>query len=192
MALIEPVPFHFEIDWSERFTEEREHETTIQAMWDDTEQRSNLSEVPNRRFSYLIKCLEIEHDELQRLQARLWGGQHLQWWVPYWPRERFLVANAIAGATSLSVASTARMQLVVGQGVLLYRDPSRFEVVEVVSVAASSIGVAATTLAWQGVGRRDKVIPCFRAFLAPESEYITQDVHLGSARVTFDLDITDD
>jgi hypothetical protein len=190
MALIEPVPFHFEIDWTDRFEEEREHESTTQTFRDGSEQRRNLSDVPNRRFTYTIKALEIEHDEIQRLQSRIRGGQHLLWWVPYWSRERFLGANAAIGATSLSVAATATMALQVGQGVLLYRNPSRYEVVSVNSVASAAIGVAATTLAW--LGNRDKVIPCFRGYLPPDAAVSWLDVDLGSARLTFDLDIHED
>lgn len=187
MALVEPVPFPFEIDWSDRFTEEREHETTIQPMWDNTEQRSNLSEVPNRRFSYTIKALEYRHDEYQRLHAMLRGGQHLQWWVPYWPRERYITGTVGVAAASVPVSTTTGMALEVGQGVLLYRNPTRYEVVEVTAINPTSIAVAATTLDWRA---RDKVIPCFRGYLAPELDLTTLDVDLGSVRVTFDLDIT--
>jgi hypothetical protein len=188
MALVEPVPFPFEIDWSERFTEEREYETAIQELWDHTEQRSALTDVPNRRFSYLIKCLEVEHDELQRVQAAVRGGQHLQWWVPYWPRARFITGAVVAGAVGIPVASSVSMAIVAGQGLLLYRSPARFEVVEVTAVNPTNVEVTATTLEWRA---RDKVIPCFRGYLAPEADFINHDVDLGSVRVTFDLEITD-
>lgn len=186
MAIVEPYPFHFEMDWTDRFREEREHETTIQGSWDVSEQRRNLSEVPNRRFSYLVKCLEIEHDELQQLQARIWGGQHLLWWVPYWPRERFLTGPVSEGGTSLPVASTVHMGFEVGQGALLYRNPSIYEVVVVEEIEAASVTVGATISAWTA---KDKVIPCFRGYMDPESAIIDHDVDLGSATVTFDLDI---
>lgn len=186
MALIESVPFHFEIDWSERFIEEREHETTIQEMWDGSEQRRNLTEVPNRRFTYLVKALGREDDEFQRLQAAIYGGQALWWWAPYWPREKYVVDAVGVDAVSIPVLSTTTMALVVGQGVLLYRNPSYFEVVEVTSINAGFIGVTPTLMDWQA---KDKVVPCFRALIAPESQIITHDVDLASAQVTFDLDI---
>lgn len=187
MALVEPVPFPFEIDWSERFVEEREHETTIQEAWDGTEQRRNLSEVPNRRFRYTIKALEASHDEFQRLQAALYSGQHLTWWVPYWPRERYINGVVAVGATSIPVTATDSMALVVGHGVLLYRNPARYEVVLVEAIAPTAITVTATTLDWG----RDKVIPCFRGLMAPETAMTLLDVDLASTQVTFDLDITE-
>lgn len=191
MALVEPVPFPFEWDASDRFTEEREHETTIQGLWDGSEQRSSLTEegFPNRRFSYGIKALDADEDEFQRLQAMLYAGQHLQWWAPYWPRVRRITGAVSAGATAIPVAATAHMGLVVGQGVLLYRSPSRYEVVAVESVAAASIGVAATTLSWT---TRDRVVACFRALMAPQTSLSVADVHRGQSRVTFDLLIHED
>lgn len=188
MALIEPVPFHFEMDWSEPFSEERSHVTTIQEAWDGTEQRRNLSEVPSRKYSFLVKCLESTRDEIQRLQARVWGGQLLTWWVPYWPRMRKLQADVTIGGITLTVESTADMALIVGDGILLYRNSSTYEVVTIESFTSTVITVSPTTMAWKGTGQgRARLVPCQRGNLNMQSELIDYDVDLGSAQVEFSL-----
>ena len=188
MALTQPVPFPYDIDWSERFIEVREHETTIQEMWNGAEQRRNLSEVPNRQFSYRILALEIEHDEFQRLQAALYGGHALEWWVPYWPRERRISAPVSIGATSIPTGSTTHLGYAADQAVLFYRSPARYEVTLVTAVNPTDVTISPTTLDWT---TRDKIVPCFRALMSPETEIVTLDVHLASTRVTFDLVIAE-
>jgi len=189
MALPTIVPFPYEIDWTTGFSEEREYETPIQESWDGTEQRSSLTDSPNRRFAFTIKALERESDEYQRLHAAIRGGQALRWWVPYWPRERRPTGPVTLGATSVSVGSTTHLGYVVGQGLLFYRSPARYEVVVVTAINATDIEVTATTMAWTV---RDKVIPCFRALMAPEVQLIDHDVDLGQVEVTFDLEQHED
>ena len=189
MALPSVVPFYYEIDWSSPFSEEREYETPIQEFDDGTEQRTSLGDRPNRRFSYLIKALARESDEYQRLHAALRGGQALRWWVPYWPKERRLTSNVGGGGVNVPVGDTTFLGYEIGQGLLLYRSPERYEVVTVTSIGPTQIGTSGFTLAWTTA---DKAVPCFRGLLAPELILVDQDVNLGQTQVTFDLEIHED
>src|SRR5688572_29982365 len=158
MALVEPVPFPYEINWGEAFTETREYATTIQEAWDGTEQRRSLSDIPHRRFSYQILAIEEAYDEFQSLSAALYGGRALRWWVPYWPRFKRLTSGLIVGSTVIPVVSTTHMGLQVNQAVMLYRSPAfLYEVVGVTAINPTSVEVSPTTLAWT---TRDRMVPC--------------------------------
>jgi hypothetical protein len=188
---VQPLPegFPWEIDWTDRFREEREHETTFFVARSEREQRRNLSDVPNRRWSYLIKAIDWELDEFQRVMATIWGGQHRHWWVPYWPRERFLMADVLPGAVSLTVESTLHMGLLGTQAVMLYRNPSRWEIVRMSSLTLTTIAISGTTMSWKGSGQHDKVVPCYRGIMAPEMAATLHDVDLASFQAIFDIEV---
>lgn len=185
-----PTIFTPEINWLEPLLEEREFETSLFIAHDDTEQRESLTDDPNRRLSYLITPMDVRESGL--LEALVWGGQAIRFWVPYWRGARYLNANVSIGATVLQVDTRfAGFEVRPGAGAMLFRDAHTAEVVSLSSKTDSTLEISPTIGAWNGLVRRDKVVPVFWGRLAPEIDldYVAKWGKVG--RVIFDLEIGD-
>ncbi len=186
MAITEPVLFPFEADWSEPFIERRSFATTIIPLIDDSEQRAALTIVPVRQFNYMLT--EVDAQQASRMGARVWGAHTKIWWAPYWPQAQLLTADLTIGATVIPI-TTARLGLVNGQGVMLYRTPAYAELAIVSTFTGSNITLQAGLVrSWNGITSRDRLVPVFRAKMELSSEFEFPNPDWSIHHPTFELE----
>lgn len=113
--------------------------TDVLPSFDGGEQRRALRQAPRRSFEFELVLTDADRrfaeNRLQQLQSRLVG-------VPVWPDAQPLPAAITAGATTITINTETR-DFEVGGLVGIATGPRAFEVIEIDSVAAGSLGLAA-------------------------------------------------
>lgn len=186
MALVEPWPFPFEHDASDPFIEERTYATAIFTRDDDLEQRQALANVPIRRF--VMRLAETYYRDASRLMAYIYAGQTKLWWAPHWMRSQFLTANLSIGADEISIA-TAPLDLQVGQGIMLWRDPTYYEIREIDTFDTDTIAfLNPLAKAYRGVTGKDRIVPVYKARLDLASDFELPDTDWAISSIAFQLE----
>jgi len=151
----------FRHNWDSKPVERFAWKSDVHSGGSGKEQRIRLRQNPRRtvELSYLLS------DARSRAiwRAQQWFGTPFQFSVPQWQDATFLTGNIGTGATSLPVETTFARDFDAAQSVMLWRDPTRFEVATVQSLSANSIALTAGALLdWRS---GDYVIPIRRAVL---------------------------
>lgn len=109
-----------------------------------TERRQRKRKNPRQRWNY--DYLAEEGVEKQRLENLLFDWQARTFGVPVWFDESELTVAASSGATSLTVDGTSFRDYRVGGLVCVFVDQLTFDVIEVDSIGATTIGLVSPLL----------------------------------------------
>jgi hypothetical protein len=124
------------------FTEELAWLTDVQEAKDGSELRVSVRQYARQAFLYDYKLPELEDEDVDArmaLEASTFDWQHRAFGLPVWFDEMFLTVEALAGASSVTVASTAFVDLRVGGLVALLVDRVSFDVQTVASFTSTTI-----------------------------------------------------
>lgn len=132
------VLWPFAPNWQSTVNESLEWLTQIYTAHNGSEQRYQLRSKPRRRLEY---DLWVRNEEAQRFDNMIWGWQNRAFAVPLWQYKCKLTAEALPGASSLSL-NTSSAGFTVGQTAVLLRSPDYYEVVEIDSVTSNSLGLS--------------------------------------------------
>jgi hypothetical protein len=122
-------------DWSDGCVERMGWLTDVMTAYDGTEQRVRLRNNPRREFEWQYT---LRGNDLNRLDALLWGWQSRVYAMPLWMDARFLSASLAAGSLSVPLA-TQYLGYVAGGLVILWQNGGTFEAIEVASVSPGGV-----------------------------------------------------
>lgn len=128
------------------------------------EQRISHRESPRQRFR---PKFVVSGEARRRMQNLLFGALGRAFGFPVWLDRVLLTAASSPGATSLSVSSTASIDLRVGGFALLIHDTGTFDVVEIASVAANTVGLDDELAPANGYAIGDRLVPLRVVVLEP-------------------------
>lgn len=177
--------FSPEIDWSKGFVEVMAWLTDVMEAYSDLEQRVQLRTLP--RYSCKFNTIAMTQRESAQLMALLWGWQHRIYGVPWWVDAGYFTANTAAGATSIPVDATLKPGFVTGALVMLWRNQFVWEVFEIGTVGASSIGITSPTLLNWTVN--DLVVPLRRGRLKDSIKFGDPSRDLTALMAEFDCEV---
>jgi hypothetical protein len=184
-SVVAPLLFTPEMDWSQPLIEDLECETTVVRYDGDTEQRSGLTDIPNRRLTFLVTAETAKLGML--LEALIAAGQAGTFWVPYWRSASWLTVAKTIGQDTLAL-DTLHKGYEFGQGIMFWQDAFHAEVAELTIVSGTLLTFTPLTSAWAAAGRtRAKVVPVYRGILAPSIPVSYLERSIKQAKVTFDL-----
>lgn len=128
---------------------------------DGKEQRIALRKNPRQglEVTYLLDLTER-----QRFQNLLMEWQGNAFAVPVWHEELFTTAAASASATSVSVQSTANVDLRVGGMGVVFESPTKFDVIVISAVTSTTVSFTTTPLTFS-YSAGASVVPVRVAFL---------------------------
>lgn len=121
------------------YLEELEFLTDILLHTDGSEQRAALRKNPRQFFEWNI--LLADGPERARIHNKLFDWQSRVFGIPVWHELTFSTAAATAGALTINVQSTNFADYRVGGLVLVYRDQTTFDVLELASFTSTSVTV---------------------------------------------------
>lgn len=129
------VVWPFAPNWANPVDETLEWLTSIEASFDNTEQRFAMREDPRRVLEYRP---QIVGKDTGLFESVVFGWADRLYALPLWQERAILTADAFAGATSLSFDTSNRTFMPDGLLVLL-RDAFTLEALEIQSVSASGV-----------------------------------------------------
>lgn len=141
------VVFPFSPDWANNVFETLQYKTSISRSRNKTEQRMALRKRPRRIYQYNATILDAQ--EAAQFDQLVFGWDGRYFALPMWPERAYLNAEALAGATTISVDTTNRT-FVAGGLIVLFKDTRTFEAAEIAGVSGSTITlVRGLQSAWQ-------------------------------------------
>lgn len=129
-----PLIFPFSPDWESGVTERLKYLTDIVVAEDDSEQRIQLRDIPNRIVSFVP--VMIDDNEAEYFNSLMWKSTNERWHVPMWMDVVRLTANVSAGGLVLPAVSDDFS----GEA-LLWLNSRRWELVTVESVDPTQINL---------------------------------------------------
>lgn len=178
------VVWPFEPNWRRPVEEELEWLTDVIESDNGSEQGIKLRDTPRSRFSYLSTVKERDQ---RWLQTVLWSWQANLFALPIWTDEGGLTADAALGATSISV-DTSHMSYQAGALVILMRDTTTYEAVEITTVNANSLELAQElNNSW---GKNTRVYPGYFARMNDRHSITGFNSVLDEMSLEFSLDNT--
>jgi hypothetical protein len=174
--------YPFAPDWESPVTERLEWLTDVIEGYDATEERTVLRSMPRRTLEYRLLAT---FEEAANLDALLWRWQADQYILPIWTDPQVLGAALPAGATSIP-AETDDYDFSTPGLAVLWSDSGHYEVVNVQSIAADALTLAAPTLAdWPASAR---LYPARVARLTDAVELPYHTDAIAKATVRFEID----
>ena len=155
--------------------------TDVHASKDGTEKRAQLRTYPRQVFEY--DYVIQEGLELQTLENLLFDFQSRTFGVPVWFDDANLSSDIAAGVTTIPVDSTAYRDFRVGGLAVLFTSQAVFDVLEITTVNASSLELAAPTLNAYTAGQ--KVYPLATCRATAQIQGSRYPVGLSTAAITF-------
>jgi hypothetical protein len=155
------VVLPFKPEWSNDVTETLQWRTSLTTAYNGVEQVKSLRR-PRRVFEYSVRLLD--KDEAALFDQLMFGWTARMFSVPIWNEGSKTTADAMAGATVLSV-DTRFMSLAVGANVALYRSAFDYEMVQVDAFTDTSITLRTPVLSNWFAGSR--VYPMMTGALDP-------------------------
>lgn len=125
-------------DWSGGVRERLAFLTNVLAGWSGAEQRRSLRLAPRRTFDF--SCL-MSRQERRLIENALFDWSARVFALPIWPDGQRITSAAAAGASAVS-CDPANRDFTVGGLAILISSASSYEIVQVASINAGSIGTA--------------------------------------------------
>lgn len=130
------LPFTISPDWDAGLDDVNNWLTDIMVAYDDTEQRMQLRQLPNRSLTYVAKALDPREAGL--MQSLLYAWQGRAYGVMMWMDAQPVQTNVVAGGTHVDV-DTTEMGLVTGDTVILIADAFTWFASPVHGITAASL-----------------------------------------------------
>jgi len=160
-----------------RCTEQLLWRTEILTGADGSEQRRAYRTVPRQRLQY--RYAAANDSEASKLEAQLYAGLKTAWYVPLWPQQVLHTGALSAGATTLTIDTTAGDFRSSGS-VLIWQDAETYELATVSAKADASLTVAAIGNSYSG---RFYVVPVRSGYL----RQIVPTTRYPSGALTLDM-----
>jgi hypothetical protein len=169
-------------DWSTPIIERLEFKTDVLLAYNGAEQRAALRQSPRRwlEFGYLIDGAHAR----RAFEAALWSHGAKPWQLPIWTDATPITAAISSGATVIPLDAEYRDFVTGGQAILI--DGERRVVVDIVSVSADQIGIAAPIVGSWPI--ETTIVPLRTAYLEPQQQVtrFTGDAVYNVARFMLD------
>ena len=176
-ARIWPVP----PEWSRGVSERLAWETDVMhASATAVSQHRGLRIGPARQFSFEILAEGAE----RRVADMLLAGHRGQWMLPIWPDVQWL--GAVAAAAEEIPCATAGYDFVAGGQAVLYASVNQWELVEIDTIEADHLALAAPTVAAFPAGSR--LYPVRRARVETGAEERQFNAALSRRNLSFLID----
>ncbi|MDE4924371.1 hypothetical protein PQH03_06990 [Ralstonia insidiosa] len=124
-------------DWAQPVVERLEFKTDIMTAWSGAEQRRALRVSPRRIFEFDVQAWQQDR---RFVEAVLFAWSARVWALPVWPDGQKLAVDLLSGATAIP-CDTVNRDFVAGGLAALVRDAAHYEVVQIDTVSATSIGL---------------------------------------------------
>ncbi|HRP76273.1 MAG TPA: hypothetical protein PLN31_19475 [Azoarcus taiwanensis] len=177
----EPVLFPFRPNWHRPVVERLEWLTDVQEALDLTEECIQLRSMPRRALEYDVL---LRDHALTDFDARLWGWQAEEYWLPIWTDVQ--TCALVPAETSVLPAETAGYDFAAGGRAVLLRDAQSWELLDIDAVQPDALVLAAPTAQAWPAGTR--LYPVRRARLPPEVGALRGSAAVGRGTVRFDLE----
>ena len=155
--------------------------TSILELAGGKEQRISFRKQPRQAFEY---SYILEGEERNAIQALFFGWQPQSFGIPLWHERLLLTATIGVGANVATVASTADTDLRVGGRAVLYKSRTVFDVLQILSLTATTVTFASNTANAYAVG--DKLMPVRTARIEGSIQGTRYPVTAESFRVNFE------
>lgn len=177
------VPWAYEPNWGEPVVETYGYLTDLLTAHSGMEQRIQLRAVPVGSIGYSTLLTTLQ--EVQAANAILFGNQTRPFGVARWQYRVPLTTATVIGATEVP-CDTANIPFEAGGLVLLWRDPSTWEVQTISAVLADRLVLSLELrVAWPA---GTAVLPMVIGRLAPEASITWESLAIGSTSLTFAID----
>lgn len=176
------VVFVYAPDWSEPVRERLAWLTDVLPAVAGTEQRVGLRGVPRRSIEYAIATRD--RTESIRLETMLLGWQSRLWAVPVWTDPQTLASTLPAGSLSISCETTGYEFAADGM-LLLWAGPHDYEALEIASVGAGVLNLAAATLHEWPAGTR--IYPVRLGRMPDRQKFRRETGHHLTGTLSFDF-----
>lgn len=124
-------------DWAQPVVERLEFKTDIMTAWSGAEQRRALRVSPRRIFEFDAQAWQQDR---RFIEAVLFAWSARVWALPVFPDGQKLAVDVLPGATAIP-CDTVNRDFVAGGLAALVRDAAHYEVVQIDTVSATSIGL---------------------------------------------------
>jgi len=175
------VAWVFAPDWSAGILERLEWRTDILRAYRGEEQRRALRIDPRQTLEFTVAPTDSDR---RRLETLLWGWGSRTVALPLWFDGLELAAPLAAGSSAIPLDPSGR-QFAVGDLVMLRSAQAAFEVGEVATVSAGSIGLSRPTIQSWAAGTR--VYPARRAKLLDEAKAARFTGSASTMRLRFEM-----
>jgi predicted hotdog family 3-hydroxylacyl-ACP dehydratase len=128
-------------DWAQPVVERIEYKTDILQSWSGIEQRRALRIAPRRTIEF---DAQLWRQDRRFIEAVLFAWSSRVWALPIWPDGQKLTADLLPGATAVP-CDTVNRDFVAGGLAALISDAGQYEVLQVLTVSSTSIGLAHPT-----------------------------------------------
>lgn len=137
----------FEPNWNRTFTQTLEWLTDVMTSPTGAEQRRAVRRYPRRMFEYDVLVDGPDRRLMDNLLVSFGGGD---WYLPAWHEVEILAESVASGSVVLPMEDLVLTSITAGSVLVLFNgDVFRTELVEVASVAGSTINLTApTTMTW--------------------------------------------
>ena len=152
----------------------------LQANATASTQHRGLRIAPRRRLS----CELLAGGQERRVAEMLLAGHGGAWLLPIWPDGQVL-AGALAAGVDIVPCDTDGRDFVAGGQALLLDAVNAWEVVDVDTIAAGYLALAAPTLAAHGAGAR--LYPLRRATVQDDAQERLRSDDTGRRSISFDI-----
>ncbi len=167
-------------NWTEPVAETLAWLTDVQTTLAGSVVRTPLRDAPRRSWEFSVLADRAERRAMENL---LYDWSARTWALPVFVDMTWLRTPVPAGATAI-MFETAGLDFVVGGLAMLWRSERHYELVEVVTLAATGISLRASTQAAWPVGTR--LIPCRTARLTTAPELRRHTDRLVDTRLQFE------
>lgn len=166
-------------DWANDLTETLTWLNDVQVAADGTQVRQPYRAAPDREWEFGVI---VAGDERQILEAALYDWSARVWALPVWTDASWLASALSAGSASIALDTTDH-DYTLGGLVILWQSAARFELGEVVDIAANALTLKqGTTQAWS---KGTRVLPCRTATLTDFPALARQNDQQMQAQVRF-------
>lgn len=166
-------------DWASSITETLTWITDLQQAYDGSQTRLVCRESPRREWEFSA----IAHArDRQILEAALYDWSARRWALPIWTDITWLASELAAGVTTIEI-DTRGLDYVIGGLAALWSASWRFELVEILDVAAGALVLKnPTTKVWP---RGSRLYPCRTAILTDTPSIPRTTSNLVQTQVRF-------
>jgi hypothetical protein len=179
------LPFTISPDWSDGIDDVQAWLTDVMVAYDDTEQRMQIRQVPNRAFGYTAKALEDREAGLLLNLVYAWQGR--AYGVLLWMDASPLRSNVVAGNQLLDV-DTTNMGVAFGDTVIVIADAFTWFASPVTTVTPDSLQLD-TPLDQDFFAGTTMVIPIKMGRMAAQVPVEKPTNAAASTKIKFDLQV---
>ncbi len=168
-------------NWGGGITERIEWKSEVMPSESDAEQRRSLRLYPQRSIEASFLRGGVNRS---RLDSFFLGTGKKELLLPLW-HEQVHLASSLGGTYTFPAGTRVLREFLVGELLVVYRNPSLYELLSVASVSGDAITFASPPVGFWGAG--DRIIPVRTAVLYDAVRFENQSDNVATVQARFDL-----